>query len=125
MCKLGLITAFCLGIGCRSGTVPPDEKSLLGKPVATVLAALGINASAASKGVLIEEPPGIFRGIRMTSESGDELWIYVARESYINAFDRPPVARDFDTLPVGGIARKSAGPWSTTGDVIFYYHENR
>ena len=102
-------------------TVVAADESLIGVPVDDAIARLGLTLD---EHPVIEEPPGIGRGVQGKNAKGEEVWLYVNRNE-VGFTDQGvqgklPLIR---TLKVAGVARKTAAGWVTAGQVIFYYHQ--
>ena len=102
-----------------------DDQKYMAKSIESALAALELVPLNGDEFEVIEEPPGVYRGITGRTPAGDEVWIYTTRSEYRTELEREVTWKDLKDLSVGGIARRVAGKWATTGDVVSYYHVNR
>jgi hypothetical protein len=113
--------------GCAK-TAPPtveppavEPKDFLGKSVGEVIADVPMELG---KYFVIEEPPGVGRGIEGKTPAGDEIWVYVDRKDAIFSDKADWKLEQFTDRTVAGVAVKRNGRWHIAGKVIPYYHLN-
>jgi hypothetical protein len=115
-------------VGCGPSAPPPSPAPAAPLPDAALLGlrvddAVRVLALALDASPVIHEPPGVGRGVIGRTPRGAEIWLYVDRREA--GFTERPVESllpRIRTLPVIGVARREAGTWSATGEVIPYYH---
>jgi len=100
----------------------PDVSSdarIVGKTVEEALKALRLTLD---EHFVINEPPGIARGVKGKEANGDEVWLYVSRSKPGFRENMQWTIEDFSKQATIGVARKAGKSWTTYGEVIRYYH---
>jgi hypothetical protein len=110
------IIIACVLIGCASRQEPRvDEASLVGMTVGNAMRATGMAEDAVR---IIDEPPGVPRGLAGDNAHGSKVELYVARGSVPMSVKRDWDVSAFLNRPVIGVARETDSGWVITGDVM-------
>jgi len=107
--------------GCAAPTESPrkSDGDCIGLTLGEAIESLDLTLE---KYPVIEEPPGIARGLKCLSPAKDDVWLYFRRgEAPFNKRAEWSVD-NLKTLRVIGIARRLKDGWNVEGEVIWYYH---
>jgi hypothetical protein len=115
---LGSMVAF----GCASPSEsPPKDAECIGMTLGEAIEALELTLDESP---VIEEPPGIARGLQCKTPNGQGLWLYFRRDAAPFNKHKEWTVEKLGRLKVVGVARQTPTGWVTEGVVIWYYHSN-
>lgn len=94
-----------------------DDARLIGLTVAQALRATGLTLRPH---FVIQEPPGVARGVDGFLPNGDWLRLYIQRGALPDRLDDPRWdLHEFADIQVVGVARQSNERWSVVGQTMF------
>lgn len=103
-------------IGCSTSSQEEiHHRKLIGSAVSRAIQETGFTPD---ERFIIEEPPGVPRGIRGRDRSGDRIELYVKRGSVPFSERREWKLQEFMENYVIGVAREQNGRWMATGEVM-------
>ena len=119
----GFPLLWILCAGCATSPEPSRraDADCIGMTLGEAIKELGLKLE---KHPVIEEPPGIARGLECLSPAQEKVWLYFPRDAAEfnkRASWTPDILKK---LTVVGIARLTPGGWVKVGTVIWYYHSN-
>lgn len=97
------------------------DSALIGMDVSRVIQVTGF---IPERRFVIDEPPGVPRGIRGIDRRGDRIEVYVSRGDVPFSERMEWRLQEFQDKSVIGIAREQEGSWSTTGEVMLIRRRN-
>ena len=114
--SIGLM-ASCSPSSQKGPTKAPQrqERSLIGLTVADAIRQLRLQLD---EDFVINEPPGVPRGVYGETPSGDEIELYIRRGAVPFSEQINWPLQDFEDKRVLGVARRVGGKWQVEGEVM-------
>lgn len=110
------IALILLLAGCAARPASStDYEQLVGMTIADAMEATGLKRDTAK---VIEEPPGVPRGISGEVACGAEVELYVRRGAIPMSIERDWEVSAFLDQIVIGVARETQSGWEATGEVM-------